>query len=188
MIAQKQNSIKTIKKQNLARFLIKTERPILKSRNDVETIVFKYFSDCDDDGILPSVQGLALSLGFDSMKDFIKFGKNSSFRSVISRALLVVEKGYVEALQDTSAKQTKGMSYLLNNLFKSAGYSDKHEINLKGNVDNKIMWLPPLVAPGASVPSLSSEKPVNKKKPSNKSKTKTQDVVGKAKQDKIIRS
>jgi hypothetical protein len=167
-------------RQNLADVFTVKERPSFTTRADVEPIILKYFEDCDKRDALPSLEGIALSLGFNEVSMLKKFAKNVSFKAVIARALTIVRMGYVETLQKPDIKQTKGLSYLLNNLFLADGFSDKHDLNIKADIKETLIRYPVKVKAG-TVMLTSNKKPLTKQQQLNRlSKSgikKTPDVV-----------
>jgi hypothetical protein len=73
-------------------------------------------------GEVPTITGLTLSLGFADKSSLYDYAKNDKFSHSIKRAMLIVENGYEKALRESNAA---GSIFALKNM----GWKDRQEID-----------------------------------------------------------
>lgn len=99
--------------------------PRFKTPEEMESMVDEYFELLNDDKFVPTVNGLALFLGFTSRQSLINYGNKPEFVDTVKRARTILENAWEQRLVGPNAA---GTIFWL----KNQGWSDKTEQELSG--------------------------------------------------------
>lgn len=100
--------------------------PRFKTADEMEVLVDEYFEALmADEKFVPTVNGLALHLGFTSRQSLINYGGKPEFVDVVKRARTILENAWEQRLVGPNAA---GTIFWL----KNQGWSDKTEQEISG--------------------------------------------------------
>lgn len=99
--------------------------PRFKTPEEMEAMVDEYFEALTDEKFVPTVNGLALFLGFTSRQSLINYGNKPEFLDTVKRARAILENAWEQRLAGPNAA---GTIFWL----KNQGWSDKVEQEISG--------------------------------------------------------
>lgn len=103
-------------------------RPVLyESPEGFKSAADLYFAECLTDDRVPTVNGLALALGFNSRQSLLNYAEKPQFLDVVKRVRARLEMAWEERLGESAC--TGAIFWL-----KNQGWTDKTEVAHSGHI------------------------------------------------------
>lgn len=104
--------------------------PIFETPEQFEEMADAYFSECEEKGRRPTVNGLCLALGVNSRQTLLNYEDREGFLDVVKRTRMRLENAWEQALSE--GKPTGAIFWL-----KNQGWKDSVETVHGGAVEFK---------------------------------------------------